>query len=182
MRTTLQKGFTLVELLVVVAIIGLLAGIATVSVNSTRVRARDARRIADVKQMQNALELYNNANAGIYPAKTAADITLGDADNDVIDSSAAGIVATPTAGADIFLNIVPRDPKTGQNYTYKMCGAAAVAGGAAARSCLAYGIAFTTEASTSLGVAGKYCATPTGISLGPTQGNADGGCTSTTAP
>lgn len=181
MRTTLQKGFTLVELLVVVAIIGLLAGIATVSVNSTRVRARDARRIADVKQMQNALELYNNANAGIYPAKTAADITLGDADNDVIDSSAAGIVGTPTAGADIFLNIVPRDPKTGQNYTYKTCGAAA-AGQAAARSCVAYAIAFTTEASTSLGAAGKYCASPTGISLGPTQGNADGGCTSTTAP
>lgn len=163
-----QKGFTLVELLVVVAIIGLLAGIAVVSVNSTRVRARDARRIADIKQIQNALELYNNANSGVYPTE-AADATLG-AGAELAISSTGGIGA---AAGDIFLNVVPKDPSANQNYVYKLCGAVAPA----AKACLAYSIAFTTEASTSLGAAGNFCASPTGIAPAPA-----GGCAATTAP
>lgn len=178
MRTTLQKGFTLVELLVVVAIIGLLAGIATVSVNSTRVRARDARRIADVKQMQNALELYNNANSGVYPVAVAT--VLGGVGATTISSG--GGISGAVVG-DAFLNVVPKDPAATQNYTYIACGTVAVVGppAVAGKNCLAYAIAFTTEASTSLGVAGKYCATPTGISLGPNQNkdSATGDCTST---
>ena len=62
-----KKGFTLIELLVVVAIIGLLATLSIVALNNARARSRDARRVADVKQIQTALELYYNDN-GIYPA------------------------------------------------------------------------------------------------------------------
>lgn len=61
-----QKGFTLIELLVVIAIIGLLSSVVITSLNSARVRARDARRIADLHQIQLALELYYSAN-GYYP-------------------------------------------------------------------------------------------------------------------
>ena len=53
-----KKGFTLIELLVVVAIMGLLASLAIVALNTARARARDARRVADVKQIQTALELF----------------------------------------------------------------------------------------------------------------------------
>lgn len=63
-----QAGFTLIELLVVIAIIGLLASIVLASLNSARVKGRDARRIGDMKQMQTALELYASDNAGAYPA------------------------------------------------------------------------------------------------------------------
>jgi prepilin-type N-terminal cleavage/methylation domain-containing protein len=57
-----QKGFTLVELLVVIAIIGLLASIVLTSLATARVKARDARRVADIKQLNTAIELYTDAN------------------------------------------------------------------------------------------------------------------------
>ncbi len=55
-----RKGFTLVELLVVIAIIGLLSTIAFISLNRARGKARDAKRISDIRQIQSALELYYN--------------------------------------------------------------------------------------------------------------------------
>ena len=48
----------MIELLVVIAIIGMLAAIVLVSLNSTRSKARDARRKMDLKQIQTALEMY----------------------------------------------------------------------------------------------------------------------------
>ena len=61
-----NAGFTLIELLVVIAIIGVLASTVLASLNSARMKARDARRIADLKQIQLALEFYFDAN-GYYP-------------------------------------------------------------------------------------------------------------------
>jgi general secretion pathway protein G len=63
-----KKGFTLIELLVVIAIIGLLSTLAIVALNSARQKSRDAKRVADVKQIQTALELYYNDNFGYPPA------------------------------------------------------------------------------------------------------------------
>jgi prepilin-type N-terminal cleavage/methylation domain-containing protein len=60
------KGFTLVELLVVVAIIGILATVATIAYVDTRKKARDARRITDLTRIRDALELYFQEN-GEYP-------------------------------------------------------------------------------------------------------------------
>ena len=65
-----NKGFTLIELLVVIAIIGLLASIVLVSLNSARKKGRDAKRAAELKQIQTALEMYyDNYNA--YPVGSA---------------------------------------------------------------------------------------------------------------
>jgi len=62
-----KKGFTLIELLVVIAIIGVLASIALSSLSEARQRAREAKYIATIKQIETALELYNLDN-GQYPA------------------------------------------------------------------------------------------------------------------
>ncbi len=58
MQLKRTKGFTLIELLVVVAIIGLLASVVMVSLNSARAKARDAKRVSDLRNIQAALELY----------------------------------------------------------------------------------------------------------------------------
>ena len=60
-------GFTLLELLVVIGIIAILVGFATVSYTAAQVRARDARRKADLNSMKNALEQYYAANSFVYP-------------------------------------------------------------------------------------------------------------------
>ena len=57
-----RRGFTLIELLVVIFIIGLF-----VSVNTARSKSRDARRIADMDTIRNAIEMYADANNGTYP-------------------------------------------------------------------------------------------------------------------
>ena len=67
MKKSYKRGFTLIELLVVIAIIGILSSIVLASLNSARQKGRDARRIADIKQLQLALELYYDANSS-YPA------------------------------------------------------------------------------------------------------------------
>ena len=53
-----RKGFTLIELLVVIAIMSLVASVAVIAFNQARRQARDARRVADIKQIHTALELY----------------------------------------------------------------------------------------------------------------------------
>ncbi|MFH1522400.1 MAG: prepilin-type N-terminal cleavage/methylation domain-containing protein [Patescibacteria group bacterium] len=53
-----KKGFTLIELLVIISIIGLLSSIAFYAINSARIKARDARRKADLVSIAKALELY----------------------------------------------------------------------------------------------------------------------------
>jgi len=62
-----NKGFTLIELLVVIAVIGLLASIVLVSVNKARAKARDAKRVSDLKQISTALEMFYD-NYGYYPS------------------------------------------------------------------------------------------------------------------
>jgi prepilin-type N-terminal cleavage/methylation domain-containing protein len=61
-----NKGFTLVELLVVIAVIALIGVFAAVAVNSARSKQRDATRLSSVRQVQSALEDYFNENNS-YP-------------------------------------------------------------------------------------------------------------------
>lgn len=61
-NTHTTRGFTFIELLVVISIIGLLASIVLASVNNARTRGRDAQRITDASLIQAALELYYGTN------------------------------------------------------------------------------------------------------------------------
>ena len=66
LKTNVYRGFTLIELLVVIAIIGLLATIISGPINNARNKARDVKKIADMKEVQHALDVYADDN-GTYP-------------------------------------------------------------------------------------------------------------------
>jgi len=99
-----NAGFTLIELLVVIAIIGILGSVVLVNLNGARAKSRDVRRIADLKQIQIALELYYDSN-GRYPQPSQGWSTwsghcpsYGDNDNYI-----SGLAPT-------YIPVLPRDP------------------------------------------------------------------------
>jgi general secretion pathway protein G len=92
-------GFTLIELLVVIAIIGILSSVVLASLNSARTKARDTRRVSDLKQIQVALELYYDANSKYPTALTALVGNTGGASLAVLPVDPSGIALNTTSGS-----------------------------------------------------------------------------------
>ncbi len=69
MKKNKQKGFTLLEILVVISIIGILVALGTAAFSTTQKKSRDARRKSDLKAVQNGLEQYH-AKVGSYPTSS----------------------------------------------------------------------------------------------------------------
>jgi general secretion pathway protein G len=95
-------GFTLIELLVVISIIGILATLVAANLNSARLRARDAERKSDLKNIQTALRLYYN-DKGSYPAASVL----------VWGNSFVSVSGTTT-----YMQTLPKDPLSTQIYKY----------------------------------------------------------------
>lgn len=108
-----RKGFTLIEILIVVAIIAILASVVLVGLGPTQEAGRDARRLSDLTEVQNGLELYYNM-CGYYPGTATAApcggyFTVGTTWSDlqtILEKSPLGITT------------VPVDPTAGRTYTY----------------------------------------------------------------
>ena len=96
-KNILQRGFTLLELLVVISIIGILVGLGAVSYTTAQKKARDSRRIGDMRAMQSVYEQYysDSANSYQYPA----------------DCGDTAIITYAPSGW-------PEDPKNVTPYTY----------------------------------------------------------------
>lgn len=84
-----QKGFTLVEMLVVVAIIAILSSVFLVGLRGFRGSAYDSRRLSDLQKVQSYLELYYNQNREYPNASTWADL------NAVIKAASIGVSGLP---------------------------------------------------------------------------------------
>jgi len=122
-----QKGFTLIELLVVIAIIGLLSTLATVAFNGARTKARNAKRLADVKQVQTALELYYNTNSSYA---TTTEITtvvtaVGTVLSGSIDTFMTNLPTSPLPYTDTPCTATSSpyryESADGSTYTIKFC-------------------------------------------------------------
>jgi type II secretion system protein G len=151
MSSRSQRGFTLIELLVVIAIIGILASVVLASLNSARVKARDARRISDIKQLQLALELYYDANQS-YPAGSGtASTTL------------SALVTSK------YISTIPQDPTNSGAYIYTYASADSGTGAACGSiPCTSYVVMSTLE--------GGASAVPSGDVDGTWGGLASGTC------
>ena len=104
MHKLYKKGFTLIELMVVIAIIGILTGIILVSLDSARAKSRDGKRISDISQIGLALELYFEQNKH-YPATT------------VVFDNTCSPTPTETCFVGVFIPSLLKDPK-GDLYKY----------------------------------------------------------------
>ena len=99
----MKKGFTILELLIVMVIIGSLATIGVASYTSSLSKARDAKRKADIYAIQAALEIYKQEN-GAYPVSIGWEIS-------------AATASTPRTGLWIpqltaaYIKDLPIDPK-----------------------------------------------------------------------
>ncbi len=98
-----NKGFTLIELLVVLAIIALIGTMAGVAVMSAREKSRDFKRMADMTEIQSALEDYFNQN-NIYPE--GSTLPLGDTVQSACISS-EGFKSSCSGDSIVFMSIVP---------------------------------------------------------------------------
>jgi len=105
-----RKGFTLIELLVVIAIIGILATIVLVSLNSARQKARDTRRISDLRQVALGAEMYYDDNRS-YPSVTGCTAAnYGLKGTPVVGSLRYALEGTAGGGAQVYMTAVPLDP------------------------------------------------------------------------
>ena len=119
-----KKGFTIIELLVVISIIGLLSTISVVVLNGARIKNRDTRRLADMKQLSTALELYFDIY-GEYP-NPGANVVLGTTsygklcDKNAGAGNGVGFVSSSTTCTITYLGVVPINPGPtgGTDYTY----------------------------------------------------------------
>lgn len=111
---SLKRGFTLIELLVVIAIIGILASVILASLDTARAKARDAKRLSDVHQIQAALAMYY-ADNGSYPITTTWYGTCSGYGS-YSTSGATGYIPNL---APKYIPVLPVDPKPiGNNNCY----------------------------------------------------------------
>lgn len=141
-----SRGFTVLELLVVLVVVGILASIAVYALSVSRAMSRDAKRVSDISVLRSGLSQYWLQRAG-YPVGEGID--LGSKASNVVGLTNTGFTG-PEGGGVIILQKFPVGPKAGEYYHYK-----GTANG--------YSLRFTTERETAYGPAGIYYAHSGGV-------------------
>jgi len=109
-----NQGFTIVELLIVIVVIGILAALVLNSVSDSQKRARDARRMSDVKALVTALKLYYADNIQYPVATIDPGVASWEASTDAPGSFMEAL--TEEGG---YLRDAPVDPVNDSTHFYK---------------------------------------------------------------
>jgi general secretion pathway protein G len=110
----IKKGFTLVELLIVIIIIAVLAAIAIPKFSSSSQRSKESSLRANLKLVRNAIDLFR-ADTGAFPASMAG---LTTATTSGLSAAAATCTIAATDWRGPYLQAVPVDPVSGSALTY----------------------------------------------------------------
>lgn len=111
-----RRGFTLMELLIVIIVIAVLAAIALPKFINSGTRSKEASLKSDLKIYRNAVGLFLN-DTGAYPANLAA-LAATSAPASGLDAAGAAktIVATDWKGP--YIDAIMTDPVSGNAFTY----------------------------------------------------------------
>ena len=115
-RTRRRRGFTLVELLVVIVVLAVLAAIVLPKFMNSSTRSKESALKSDLKLMRNAVSLFFT-DTGTYP-KTLADLTATAAPAKGLDTAAADKAVTASDWHGPYLESLPNDPISGAAFTY----------------------------------------------------------------
>ncbi len=101
----------MIEILIVVAIIGILASVVLVGLGPAQRKGRDARRISDLRNVQTGLELYFS-KCGFYPGDPESGTScIGRTDGTGgVPFGDWSILKTALTGSSIGVNSIPSDP------------------------------------------------------------------------
>jgi type II secretion system protein G len=114
-----NKGFTLVELLVVMAILGVLVTLVAGGFRTAQVRGRDGKRKSDLKEVANALEVFYSDH-GEYPDANGDQIQACQYNPAAGSGDCTWGVSEFTDGATVYFKTLPEDPVSSQSYVYRV--------------------------------------------------------------
>lgn len=116
MKDYQELAFTMIELLIVIAIIGVLSAISVVAMRGAREASRDAKRKADLESIRASIEIYR-ADCKTYP-------------NPWTPTAGSSLTASCTGSTNTYIESVPGDPDGSTSYfyssdgtTYRLCAA-----------------------------------------------------------
>lgn len=106
-KKSYQSGFSLIELLIVMMIIGILVTISVFALVQARQSGRDAKRKTDLEQIKSGMEIYR-ADCNRYPATLPNPGNALNGDNSV----------SSCRNTNVYISSMPPDPQTGRTYSY----------------------------------------------------------------